>query len=287
VTSKQQTIIVTGANGFIGSALVAHLAEQGNRIIGFVRNPPTDTSEVRYVRYSLGDEVPEAAFEEAHAIVHCAFVRHGRIAADSDQINLGGTRDLLNLSRRHNTKFVFLSSIAAAPDAMSHYGRHKHAIEGMFDLTCDLVLQPGLVIGNGGLAKQMATVLRSRVIPLLDSGRQSVQPVTVADLVRVISQGINAGISGRFRIADSPTTMKSVYDAICERIDTKPFFIPVPIALMLPMFRIGEALRLPMPFSTENLLGLKGMKMVETGDDLQPFGITLEDYRIALAALEV
>ena len=286
VSEMNRNVIVTGASGFIGGALVRFLAGRGYKVTGFLRNPPDAAPDnVEYERFVLPDEIPEDAVAAADCVVHCAFVRHGREMPDSDRINISGTQKLLELSRRHDVKFVFLSSIAAAADAESHYGRHKHEMEGIFDLERDLILKPGLVIGDGGLVRQMAGVLGGRIVPLLDSGRQPVQTVAIDDLLAIITRGIESDIAGSYCIADRPTTMKTLYLAICEKISASPTFVPVPIALLLPAFRLGEMLHLPMPFSTENLLGLKGMREVDIGNDIEPFGVKLKDYQTALDAV--
>jgi hypothetical protein len=56
---EQRRIIVTGANGFIGSRIVERLVRDGARVIGFVRNVERSRSElpdgVELVRWSHDD----------------------------------------------------------------------------------------------------------------------------------------------------------------------------------------------------------------------------------------
>ena len=50
--SPAETVLVTGAAGAIGTATVARLGEQGYRVVGLDREPPTD-DRIEWIRHDL------------------------------------------------------------------------------------------------------------------------------------------------------------------------------------------------------------------------------------------
>jgi nucleoside-diphosphate-sugar epimerase len=60
-----------------------------------------------------------------------------------------GTKRLLEASRRAGVKtFLFVSSVAAAPDAPNQYARTKDAAEKLLDPARDLVVRPGTILAR-------------------------------------------------------------------------------------------------------------------------------------------
>jgi nucleoside-diphosphate-sugar epimerase len=113
-------ILVTGAGGFVGRALVAALANEAHDVIGIDRvcaglaHPRIETIE--------GDFADPAVLARAigagcDAVIHLATVPGG--AAESDReaafgVNLTGTAALIDAVCAHGrTRFIFASSIAA------------------------------------------------------------------------------------------------------------------------------------------------------------------------------
>lgn len=107
------TILVTGASGFIGSALSASLAER-HEVIPMSRNrPPLDMD---WVRGDFGsfEDLRQLDGREIDAVVHLAAVTGGCLERDGILVNVEGTRCLMRyLMDRGVRKFVLASSIAA------------------------------------------------------------------------------------------------------------------------------------------------------------------------------
>lgn len=151
----QRTVLVTGATGFIGSALVQYAAEQGHRVKTFSRSiegiSNTISAEDRFVG-TLPACVPSNLFNEVHVVVHCA-VWLGNDAQQAHAVNVEGTLRLAQLARAAGVEtFIFLSSQSAHAKAASVYGRAKHSAEqallalGGINI---IVIRPGLVCGPG------------------------------------------------------------------------------------------------------------------------------------------
>src|SRR5579871_3575869 len=120
-------VAVTGATGFIGRYLVAHLVEQGHRCRCWHR-PSSDQSgfeklndRVEWLPGSLGDEkASQALVAGCDAVVHAALEHTGgRFMGGEGSIvefvqkNLVGTIQLIESARHANVgRFVFISTCA-------------------------------------------------------------------------------------------------------------------------------------------------------------------------------
>jgi len=283
-------IAVTGASGFIGRQLCDSLRSLGWEVRGLVRDTsryPFSQGGVRLYRCDLPHVVDEEALAGATALVHCAYVTRHRDLEEARRVNELGTRRLLDLSRSRGVgRFVFISSQSAHDGAVSYYGRSKRELEKTLSPGRDLVIRPGLVLGPGAaglFARMRETVRSSAVIPLFGGGRQPLQTVHIDDLCGAIVSAIRKGLTGTFTIAEpDPIPMKEFLGYVAARLNRRPLFLPVPMAPALVAFRTLEALRIPFPVSSENLLGLRQMRAVDTTPDLDRLGVRVRPARASL-----
>lgn len=135
-----ERVLVTGANGFIGSHLVETLLREGYEVKGLVRK----TSNLEFIKelpveliYGALTDKPSLypAVSEVDYIFHTAGAVKARKAKDYELANYLGTKNLLETCAEVNPqirRFVFLSSQAAA--GPSDNGRPKTE-----DQTCNPV----------------------------------------------------------------------------------------------------------------------------------------------------
>jgi nucleoside-diphosphate-sugar epimerase len=145
-------ILVTGANGFVGSNLVEALVERGYRVRGMVRR----TSDLTHIR-DLPIELAYTDMRDAESlyrtcqgvdvVIHCAAMTRALDEETFLEVNARGTEALALASLRASPnlqRFVFVSSQAAAgpaqdlnaaidescpPNPVTWYGRSKLAAE--------------------------------------------------------------------------------------------------------------------------------------------------------------
>lgn len=273
------TIIITGANGFIGSALVKHFSSKGWKVKALVRaalNAKVDN--VSYHPYDLAKPVDDELFNATDVLVHCAYKKY-ETGNDADEINISGTKHLIEQCRKHNVKPVFLSSFSAHEDAVSHYGKHKFYLESLFDVKTDLVLKPGLVLGNSGLFHSIAEVIKTKkVVPLIGGGKQPLQVIAVDDLCKVIAAAIEKRLTGKLYIAE-PTviTMKQLYDAIAARCNKKVVYFPLPASIALLLAAAAAGIGVKLPVSPESVKGLTQLRSFDTTADMQKVGVEVKN----------
>lgn len=279
-------IVVTGATGMLGRHLCAHLARRGpdgeREVRALVRDPRTLTGlppGVRVGRCNLPDVIDESMLEGAAVVIHCAYGTRLTDLAELRRVNEEGTERLLAASRRAGVaRFVFVSTIAADPQAPNYYARSKHVLETRLDPERDLIVRPGLIMAKEGqgLFQQMRdTTRRTRVVPLFGGGVQPLQTVHVDDVCAAIGNAIEGGITGSVNVAEpAPVDFATFMRMLADRMHVRCLFVRLPFGPVLGAVRVIESMRLPCPLRSESLLGIKALRQVPVADDLERLGVT-------------
>ncbi len=289
-TSKPK-VVITGASGFLGSELIKSFRKDGWQVVGLVRNAQKyKTPGVEYVEFDLSKPFDDSAFAGADYLIHAAYVKYDSNNPDAMNINLDGSKRILQASRKHKLKRnVFMSSMSAHSGAESVYGKQKLKIEKLFSGADCAVIRSGLIMGNGGIVKQMADFMKSKhAVPLIGGGKQPLQVIGVYDLVRVIKAILDQKKSGTFTIATPEIyTYKTFYQKLSQRLGIKILYIPVPIGLLLGITKLTATLHLPFSINSDNVLGLKNLRSAETATDLKKLNIILDDLDQILAKTKI
>ncbi len=110
--------LVTGASGFVGRHLVAHLEAAGDTVIGLDRNghEPTDITDADAVRALVVDAQPDAVYHLA-ALTHVGESWNQRDAVAA--VNVDGTRHLVEACAGTNVRSVVVVGSAEQYGAVS------------------------------------------------------------------------------------------------------------------------------------------------------------------------
>ena len=123
---QNRVFIVTGANGHLGSALIRLLKSRREEVRGLVL-PGETVADGPLVRYFQGDVTKKESlrplFEKNGGkelyVVHAAGIVDisGDVSEQLWQVNVGGTRNILDLCREYSVKrLVYISSVHAIPE---------------------------------------------------------------------------------------------------------------------------------------------------------------------------
>jgi nucleoside-diphosphate-sugar epimerase len=284
--SKQPTIAITGASGFLGSALVKYFGGQGWHVIGLVRKPLSSTEpNIEYREYDITKPLGKNTLKDVDYVVHTAYIKYGKQHPDAMSTNITGAKNLLASCKIHKVKkSLFMSSMSAHDTATSIYGKQKLAVEQLFVNANGLALRAGLILGHGGIVKDMSNFMRSKhIVPVIDGGNQPLQVIAIYDLTRVIKAALESNIHGVLTVA-TPTiySYKTFYQTLAKSLQIKVAFIPIPYYALLSIFNVAAALHLPLNLGADNLRGLKQLRSTETAADLKKLNITIDDLETVL-----
>jgi nucleoside-diphosphate-sugar epimerase len=192
---KATSILVTGANGFVGQSLCAELHNQGSTVLAVVRS--ADVQIERAIVGSIDSETNWSVLRNVDIVVHLAARVHVMNDTAVDpltefrKVNVDGTLHLaLQAAKAGVKRFIFISSVKVngehteigkpfseenAPNPQDAYGVSKFEAEQGLLLIAQqtgmevVIIRPPLVYGAGvkaNFASMMRAVRRGIPLPL-------------------------------------------------------------------------------------------------------------------------
>ncbi|MEE9443346.1 MAG: NAD(P)-dependent oxidoreductase [candidate division Zixibacteria bacterium] len=266
-----KTILITGANGFIGSRVCRLLAASGYaiRIICRESSNLSLLSDIPYSKYMADITNPDfliPAVTGADYIIHLAGLVKAKRKETYFRINQQGTLNILNAVKNHNInlkRFVLISSTAAygpspgkprreenPPQPLTTYGQSKLAAEEAarpyFDLFPITILRPPGVYGPGDKAIfPLFNIVNKGIRPYMAGGRNRVQMIYVDDLAEAIKCAIESSTSSgqAYIIADREAhTIREMLDEIGTLLNKKGIGISIPLSFLKGMALFSEFL---------------------------------------------
>lgn len=231
------TIALTGATGFIGSAVARTLLAEGWHVQALIRSSSTpsglDGSAIRWVEGSMEDTGSlRLLIEHADAVVHCAGALRGTTEADFRRVNVEGVARLADLAASHKPapRFVLISSLAARQPSLSPYAASKRDGESALSRVADRMtwaaLRPPAVYGPGDRALRPLLHLMSHgVAPILGREGARFSMLYVDDLAKAITAWLAGDhpATGAFELHDGSPNGYSWRDLVetMERVCDK------------------------------------------------------------------
>lgn len=279
--SQKPVIAITGSTGFIGSYLVKMFHGNGYHVVAMSSHlrEKIETGIVNR-RFDLAASPDQIDLSGCDILIHCAYAKK-KTDKKVEDLNIKGSQNLFEVADRMNvSKVIFLSSLSAREDAISSYGRSKFLIEQMLNLQSDLVVRPGLVLGQEGLFGNIfRSIQRAWFVPLVDGGRQELQGIDVEDLGRCLLFAVEQNVSGSYNlVADELFTLRELARTIMLVMGKNIPFVSIPYWIVNFGLTMVEILHIPFLVNRENLLGLKQNKIWDTGSCLHIFGVQPRSY---------
>ena len=201
-------IAVTGANGFVGRHLTLFAGGLGWDVLGLVRSEPAaravEAAGGRAALVNPADtESLARALEGARAVVHLAQIGAERGGVSYDDVNVAGTRRVIEAAQRAGVpRIVFLSGLGVV-----RYGQSARCTNRYFlsKLAAEVelyrsdrevaIFRPSYVLGPGDAF--VSTLLGEMAVGVVErpgDGSYRMQPIAVTDAVALILAAIEMPI---------------------------------------------------------------------------------------------
>ncbi len=272
MNENKQSVLITGANGFVGTRLCKKfLAENFHVIAGVRKSADLSNLDGLDITFRYGDITqPDTLVEmvaDVDYIIHNAGVVKAKKTQTFFDVNEIGTQSLLEAVEKHNPnlkKLIYISSLAAAgpavnnipiteddsPHPITTYGKSKLAGEKVVltykDKLTVAAVRPTGIYGPGD--KEIFSffeTIHKGIKPYIGNMQRKLQLVHVDDLCLGIYKAIQADIkSGSvYFIAENRSyTMERMIELLEEAVGKKGFPLILPSSIFKAVSHISKAL---------------------------------------------
>ncbi|MBK9255622.1 MAG: NAD-dependent epimerase/dehydratase family protein [Saprospiraceae bacterium] len=252
---KNNRILITGSNGFVGSYIVRALLNEGYKNIFCLKREHSNTDLLNDLKHDinwvLGDilDIPflEDVMQDTDTVIHAAaIVSHDpRIKHIMLQTAVEGTANMVNVALfRKVRKFIFISSVAALgrrkPNEIideeavfshseldSYYGLTKFLAEqevwrGDAEGLPVTVLSPSFILGAGKWDHSSTRLFKKAYEGLKYFPTGSAGFVDIRDVAIAVTNVVNQDFLGKqFIISSQNLSFAEVLNNICHHLDVQ------------------------------------------------------------------
>jgi divinyl chlorophyllide a 8-vinyl-reductase len=247
--TNTQTVLIVGATGYIGSAVVAESVRQGYDVIAVTRSPAKE-GQFSGAEVAVADVADPAAIEKLFnrkidVVISCLATRSG-LPQDFDDIDYKATLNVLNAAKDSGTnKFILLSAICVRkPDLPLQLAKLKMEdalIRSGIDYT--IVRPTAYFWVFDAQTKMMA---KGRPGYIIGTGDQATSnPIAKEDLAEFMVASIDNSkrrdrifILGGPEVPDNIITYKEALEMVFESMGKQPNIISIPRWVMIAVIKL-------------------------------------------------
>jgi NADH dehydrogenase len=244
-------LLLTGATGLVGSAVLRRLVTEGAQVRCLVRDPRRLGAQRVRVQIALGDLTDPPSFRNAlrgvQTVVHLAASIRDQPRGSIEELNGIATWRMVEAAERSGVeRFLFFSVLGASTHHRSRFFRAKALAEQAVS-EADLhsaVFAPSIIYAPGDpwltLLERLAWL---PVMPVSGRGRALYQPMWAEDAAACVSGALRdpGGQRQRYELAGPETLSHSeIIRTVLRSLSRKRPLLHVPTALVSRSLRLLE-----------------------------------------------
>ena len=291
-------LLLTGATGLVGRALLRRLTAAGEPVRCLVRDPRRLGADRVRVQIALGDLADPPSFRNAmrgvRTVVHLATAIRDQPAGSIEELNGIATWRMVQAAERAGVEhFVFMSSLGAVRHDRTRYLRAKALAESAV-LASDVrhtVFAPSFVYAPGDafvtMVERVGMLLP--VVPISGSGRALYQPIWADDVADAIAAALDGegGSDRRYELAGPDTlSHRQIVELVLRAAGRARPTVNVPTPIVSRGLRVLETFmqsRAPSTWDEAELLEVPMMSARGTAD-AESLGVTPRSMAAVLGA---
>jgi uncharacterized protein YbjT (DUF2867 family) len=279
-------LLLTGATGLVGSAVLRRLVGEGAEVRCLVRNPRGLGAQRVRVQIALGDLTDPPSFRNAlrgvHTVVHLAASIRDQPHGSIEEINGIATWRMVEAAERSGVeRFVFFSVLGASTHQRARLLRAKALAEQAVreSRLRSTVFAPSIVYAPGDawltLLERLALL---PLMPVSGRGRATYQPIWVEDVADCVIASLHAPDGhGRYELAGpEQLSHNDIVRTVLRSLNRTRPLLHVPTAVVSRALRLLEAVAGPRAFATWDEAELMEVPMISSGGvaDAESLGVT-------------
>jgi NADH dehydrogenase len=280
-------LLLTGATGLVGSALLPRLTAGGRPVRCLVRDPRRLGAERVRVQLALGDLSDPPSFRNAlrgvDTVVHLAGGARDQLRATVEELNgLAAWRLLRAAERVGAGHFVWLEPLGATP----HHPMRLHRAKALAAAAVAAAPLPTTTIAHSLLYTPGDRHLRwlerlglLPVVPLVGRGAARTQPLWAEDAADCVVALLERPPAGHARVelaGPEVLTQREIVRLVLRASGHRRRTLPVPLATLRAGLRAEEALAGPTALVTWDMAQLLSVDMLSARGtaDAEALGVT-------------
>jgi NADH dehydrogenase len=238
-------ILLTGASGTVGRALLPPLLESGQDVRALVRDPRGLGRHRVDVQIALGDlarlgdrHLQRQALRGVGTVIHLAAAIRDESHARVEELNGLATARLLRAAERAGVeRFIFFSALGASESQRTRFFRAKALAEQAVAASplATTIFAPSIVYDpQDRWVRLMKRLALLPVVPISGSGRSRYQPIWARDVARCVIAALERGASdARYELAGPETlTYNEIARAVARAAGRERPIVHVPLGLV-------------------------------------------------------
>ncbi|HEX4564001.1 MAG TPA: NAD(P)H-binding protein [Solirubrobacteraceae bacterium] len=271
-------LLLTGATGVVGSALLRRLVASGADVRCLVRDPRRLGAQRVRVQIALGDLADPPSFRNAmrgvRTVVHLASATRDQARGSIEELDGIATWRMVAAAERAGVeRFVFFTALDASTHHRARFFRAKALAEQAVREAQlrSIVFAPSLMYAPGDRVMRLFERLALLpAMPISGSGRATYQPIWAEDVADCVmaalassERSLDGGRCERYELAGPETLSHTeIARSVQRALDRRRPLVHVPTPIVSRSLRALEALAGPRAFATWDEAELMEVPMV-------------------------